>query len=122
MPKGTGRKEFLSFYLNSLGFSDEKGNKLPTMPTDDEKESLKKKFIDNIVTQLSKCYAQIEVAKKLGYITNNEADKIMESATDKNNVNIKKDRKLFFINDMDKRIKKVIGESAKVETNNIDLY
>lgn len=106
----TTRKEFVSLYLEMQGL-DKKGNALKDGALD--KETVKEQFIENVVTNLSKLYAQIELAKEFDLITEEEAEKIVDSA--KAIENTSKNRKADFIQRMRAEIFSVVG--VKVEGN-----
>ena len=116
MAKG---REFKTLYLASKGI-DDKGRELSkkdTMTDDDAK----KEFIETIVTTLSKCYAQIELAKDKEWINEELADKIISSAKEPQGT--KKNRKGYFIAEIESGIKKAMEASGKdSNTNKSDLF
>ena len=113
----TSRKEVVSLYLETQG-KDLKGNDLKEKKS---VEDAKKELIENVVSSLSKSYAQLEIGKKYGLITENEADKIIKSAKDASPKNLKKKhRKQWYVNDMIEKIEKALGTNE--EQSDDDLY
>lgn len=116
MAKG---REFKTLFLASEGI-DDKGRELSkkeTITIKDATEELK----ETIVTTLSKCYAQIEVAKEKGWIDEGFADKIIESA--KQPQGTKKNRKGYFIAEIEAGIKKAMETAGKTSnTDESDLF
>ena len=113
----TSRKEVVSLYLETQG-KDLKGNDLKEKKS---VEDAKKELIENVVSSLSKSYAQLEIGKKYGLITENEADKIIKSAKDASPKNAKKkNRKQWYINDMIEKIEKALGTNE--EEGDDDLF
>lgn len=104
----TTRKEFVTLYLEMQG-KDKKGSALKGGALD--KESGKDQFIENVVTNLSKIYAQIELAKEFDVISNDEAEKIVDSA--KAIENTSKNRKAYFIKNMRAEINKALNIEEK---------
>ena len=116
MAKG---KEFKTLFLASQGI-DDKGRELSQKETL-TMEDAKKELIETIVTTLSKCYAQIEVAKEKGWINEELEEKIISSAKDKQGT--KKNRKGYFIAEIEAGIKKAMETAGKVSnTDNSDLF
>ena len=119
MAKG---REFKTLYLASKGI-DDKGRELPKKETMTEDDA-KKEFIETIVTALSKGYAQIQIAKEKGWLDEPTADKIIDSAKDKDNKQgTKKNRKGYFIAEIEAGIKKAMEVAGKeVKTVDADLF
>lgn len=116
MAKG---REFKTLFLASQGI-DDKGRKLSEKETIAVKDATKE-LIETIVTTLSKCYAQIGVAKAHGWIDEELGDKIIESAREPQGT--KKNRKGYFIAEIEAGIKKALETAGKVSnTDNSDLF
>ena len=69
-------KEFKALYLAVKGI-DAKGSKLATKY---EEQAAKDELREYILQNLCKTYAQIELAKEVGWFDETEAEKIVESA------------------------------------------
>ncbi len=107
-------KEFKALYLASKGI-DAKGNKLPEDKVYTE-EKAKEEMTNYLLQNLCKSYAQIELAKEIGWFDETFADKIIKTA--KSNKNLKKGkslRKQGFVN----QIKNEVNEACK--TAKLDL-
>ncbi|CAH2757647.1 hypothetical protein BUAKA3JSW_02539 [Bacteroides uniformis] len=119
MAKG---REFKTLFLASKGI-DDKGRELPQKEKMTEDDA-KKELIETLVTTLSKCYAQIEVAKDKGWLNEDIAEKVVLSAKDKENKQgTKKNRKGYFIAEIESGIKKAMETAGKeVQTVDADLF
>lgn len=113
----TTRKEIVALYLETQG-KDAKGKDLKEKkPT----EEAKKELIENLVSNLSKFYAQIEVGKKYGLFDETIAEKIIKSAKDASPKNAKKKhRKQWYVNDMISKIENALGTNE--EEGDDDLF
>lgn len=113
----TSRKEVVSLYLETQG----KNLKGIDLKEKKKVEDAQKELIENVVSSMSKCFAQLEVAKKYGLIDDVIADKIIKSAKDASPKNAKKkNRKQWYIADMVEKIEKALGTNE--EEGDDDLY
>lgn len=119
MAKG---REFKTLYLASKGI-DDKGRELPKKEIMTE-EDAKKELIETLVTTLSKCYAQIEVAKEKEWLNEDIAEKVVLSAKDKENKQgTRKNRKGYFVAEIEAGIKKAMEAAGKEsKTGNSELF
>lgn len=111
----TTRKEFVSLYLETKG-KDLKGNDLKDGEL--SKEIAVKQLTENLVSSLSKLYAQITLAKEYGLFDDAYADKIIKSAKAEQT---SKNRKMYFEKKMKEQINKALGIVEKEEENK-DLF
>ena len=111
----TTRKEFVSLYLETKG-KDLKGNDLKDGEL--SKEIAVKQLTENLVSSLSKLYAQITLAREYGLFDDAYADKIIKSAKAEQT---SKNRKMYFEKKMKEQINKALGIVEKEEENK-DLF
>lgn len=105
----TTRKEFVSLYLETKGV-DKKGNALKGGALDEEQA--KTQFTEYLLSNLSKLYAQIEVAKEFGFIDNELVETILKSA--KADDNLIKDRKPYYIDKLTNEINHVLKTESNI--------
>ena len=103
------KRELRNLYLAVQGL-DEKGGPANQIP---EKEA-KKHFEQMLLSNLSKCFAQMEVAKVLGWLDDKRIELIERSAKDPDNQQpeSKRERKAYYIAEVKKSIDKAL-ELAK---------
>lgn len=104
------KRELRNLYLAVQGL-DEKGNSVTQIS---EKEA-KKHFEQMLLSNLSKCFAQMEVAKEIGWLDDERIELIERSAKDPANQQpaSKRERKAYYIAEVKKSIDKVLEQAKR---------
>lgn len=104
------KKELRNLYLAVEGL-DEKGGPATKI----SEEEAKKHFEQMLLSNLSKCFAQMEVAKELGWLDDNRIELIERSAKDPDNQQPanKRERKAYYIAEVKKNIDKVLEQAKR---------
>ena len=104
------KKELRNLYLAAQGL-DEKGNSVTQIS---EKEA-KKHFEQMLLSNLSKCFAQMEVAKEIGWLDDERIELIERSAKDPDNQQpaSKRERKAYYIAEVKNSIDKALEQAGQ---------
>lgn len=104
------KKELRNLYLAVEGL-DEKGGPATKI----SKEEAKKHFEQMLLSNLSKCFAQMEVAKELGWLDDDRIKLIEKSAKDPDNQQpvSKRERKAYYIAEVKSSIDKALEQAGQ---------